>query len=65
MREKERERERERVQDVFVKHKMSPIRANCKDGQGYKGTYMFLDTSWDILSQEMFMYNMKTLIFII
>ena len=54
------ERERERENDVFVKHKMSPIGANCKDSQGHKGT----DTSWNILSQEMFMYmyDMKTLI---
>ena len=46
MRENERERERERESTrCVVKHKMSPIGANCKDGQGYKGTYMFLDTS--------------------
>ena len=42
---------------------MPPIMANSKDGQGHKDKY--LDTSRKILSQEMLMCNMKTLIFII
>ena len=36
--------------------------ANSKDGQGHKDKY--LDTSKEILSQEMLMCNMKALIFI-
>ena len=40
-----------------------PKMANSKDGQGHKDKY--LDTSRRILSQEMLMYTMKALIFII
>ena len=40
-----------------------PIMANSKDGQGHKDKY--LDTSRNILSQEMRMCSMKALIFII
>ena len=42
---------------------MPPIMANTKDSQGHKE--IFLVTSRRILSQEMFMCNMKALIFII
>ena len=42
---------------------MPLIMANSKDGLGHKDKY--LDTSRKILSQEMFMCNMKALIFII
>ena len=42
---------------------MLPIMSNSKDGLGHKDKY--LDTSRKILSQEMFMCNMKALIFII
>ena len=37
--------------------------AKSTDGQGHKDKY--LDTSRKILSQEMFMCNMKALIFIV
>ena len=42
---------------------MPPIIANSKDGLSHKDKY--LDTSGEILSQEMLMWIMKTLIFII
>ena len=42
---------------------MPLLMANSKDGQGHKDTY--LDTNGKILCQEMLMYNMKALIFII
>ena len=45
--------------DVFVNHKC-PMMANSKDGQGHKDKY--LDTSRKILSLEMIMCNIKTLL---
>ena len=48
--------------DVFVKQKC-PIMANSKDGLGHNHKY--LDTSRKILSLEMIMCDIKTLISII
>ena len=42
---------------------MPPLMTNSKDGQVHKDKY--LDTSTKILSQEMIICNMKSLIFII
>ena len=47
-------------QDVFVKHKCPPIMTNSIDCQDHKDKYF--DTSKKILSQEMTMCNMETLI---
>ena len=44
---------------MFVKHKCLPIMTNSKYGQGHMDKY--LETSLNILSKEMLMWNIKAL----